>query len=546
MISLRTTLVLALVLTSAYGYATRPNMYKGYKVSELADKEGEHRVTLLFHLPGREALERNLLEISDPRSPSYKEYATKEELLVHTATADAVIDEWAAAGLAAGLSEVRVADTRDSMVLEGPVGAVEALAGVPFFRLEHGVRDVVLSRPVETAVWPGLSESARGALAYAVGVEDTELGTRDMRVLEVGTLVGGAAPITPAVIKKNYGVGNATGYGNNTQAVAEFQGQFYSPADLAQYLKMNSLPAQTVAKVVGNNDPNAPGVEASLDVQAIMGTGTGTPTWFVYSSDGATFAELIVNWVTALGAMDNPPLVNSISYGLGNTHTPDSLKQRIDAEFIKLGKRGVTIIFSSGDHGSSCTIDPLPTEDVQYPACSQFLLSVGATYLDSDSGKEIGATLSGGGFSKTEPMPTWQKDAVEAYLAAVPHKPPSFEWKSGMRAIPDISAYGENVQIVVGGAPQPVAGTSCSAPMSAAIFALVNGDLLKANKAPLGFVTPLVYQNGAAFNDVTSGRNSDGLCSGWEAIKGFDLVTGWGSPNYPKLRDAAFAADEAF
>ncbi|KNC51158.1 tripeptidyl peptidase I [Thecamonas trahens ATCC 50062] len=510
----------------------------GFVARARTGEEGDRMVEirLLLAAPRLDELKEVLAKVSDPYSPSYGQYLTKEEVASYTRVEQAVIDSWQAAVTAAapGASAV-VSDYGDAVTATMTVAEAEALTGAAFAVLTHKEAGVIMMRPLEAATWPGVAAAARKALVFAIGVEDVALGGSDLKVLELGALRA-AEPITPKVIKANYGVGNATGHANNTQAVAEFSGQYFEPSDLATFLANNDLPPQTVAKIVGGDDGPV-GVEASLDVQTIIGTGTATPTWFVYGTQGSTFAELIHGWASELAAMAAPPLVNSVSYGLGNTNTPDGLKTQIDAEFVKLGSRGVSIIFSSGDHGTSCE---LFREDVQYPASSPYVLSVGATYLDS-SGTEVGATLSGGGFGRTEPMPQWQEAAVKAYLAAVPSKPPAHEFDATKRAIPDISAYGENVIIVVNGENQGVAGTSCSAPMAAAIFALVNGDRLAAGTPPLGFLPPIVYAHGDAFHDITSGRNSDGLCHGWEAIKGFDLVTGWGSPNYAKFRAAAMS-----
>jgi subtilase family serine protease len=74
-------------------------------------------------------------------------------------------------------------------------------------------------------------------------------------------------------------------------------------------------------------------------------------------------------------------------------------------------------------------------------------------------------------------------------------------------------------------------GTSFATPMWAGYMALVNEQAaLNGNPAP-GFVNPAIYNIGVGsnyntdFHDITSGNN------GYPATKGFDLATGWGSPN---------------
>jgi tripeptidyl-peptidase-1 len=98
------------------------------------------------------------------------------------------------------------------------------------------------------------------------------------------------------------------------------------------------------------------------------------------------------------------------------------------------------------------------------PVCS-----VGATYLDAASGKEVGATLSSGGFSKGFYRPSWQDAAVASYFASAAYKahPPHETFYAEGRAYPDVAAFGQNVQVVAAGKAEGVSGTSCSAPIFA-------------------------------------------------------------------------------
>ena len=71
------------------------------------------------------------------------------------------------------------------------------------------------------------------------------------------------------------------------------------------------------------------------------------------------------------------------------------------------------------------------------------IFSVGATYLDVSSGKEIGATLSSGGFSKDQYRPSWQDEAVANYFASTTYKThtPSEGFYADGRAYPDVRYY---------------------------------------------------------------------------------------------------------
>ena len=60
-------------------------------------------------------------------------------------------------------------------------------------------------------------------------------------------------------------------------------------------------------------------------------------------------------------------------------------------------------------------------------------------------------------------------------------------------------------------------------------------------KPPMGFINPFLYQNAAAFTDITVGDNAE-RGPGWKCAVGWDAVTGLGTPIFPKLLAAAMAA----
>merc|ERR1711904_291043 len=92
------------------------------------------------------------------------------------------------------------------------------------------------------------------------------------------------------------------------------------------------------------------------------------------------------------------------------------------------------------------------------------------------------------------------------------------------RAYPDISAQATNFCVNPGGCG--VAGTSCASPTAAALFSLLNDVRLQNGKSTLGFLNPLIYENAASFNDVTTGSNSGCGFSegGWPAKQGWDAA----------------------
>ena len=141
--------------------------------------------------------------------------------------------------------------------------------------------------------------------------------------------------------------------------------------------------------------------------------------------------------------------------------------------------------------------------------------------------------------------PKWQAAAVKNYLAEAGAKgvlPPSKLYNASRRASPDVSALGYGFQVVVGNRTRAVGGTSASAPTVAAMIALLNDARHAAGKPSMGFLNPFLYQNAAAaFTDVIVGNNVN-RGQGWQCEKGWDPVTGLGTPKFAALKAAAMAA----
>jgi len=100
---------------------------------------------------------------------------------------------------------------------------------------------------------------------------------------------------------------------------------------------------------------------------------------------------------------------------------------------------------------------------------------------------------------------------------------------------PDVSANA-NFTFYVCGDQLPctaneIGGTSFAAPMWAGYIALANQQLVADGYSTLGFINPYLYSFGVSssygtdFHDITSGTSGS-----YAAVKGYDLVTGWGSP----------------
>jgi len=367
---------------------------------------------------------------------------------------------------------------------------------------------------------------------------------------------------TPKVISQYYQISNNTvATSESSNAVFETIGQSYEPSDLKTFDSEFGVPAQKIAKVVGNNNPTSCSenpnncVEAELDVQVLTAIAQSTSTTF-WSVPGT---ESFLEWAQAVASDSNPPKVFSISYGAPETDEPSSNVQAFDTEASKLGLRGVTIFVASGDDGaagsgargnpSGCGFNP------SYPATPPHVTAVGATQGPESGEKEIacssktgGLITTGGGFSTVFSRPSWQNAVVSNYLKNGPNVPPTSMFNSAGRGYPDIATMGHNYPIVVGGSTYVGSGTSAATPLAAGMVTLINANRIMAGKSTLGFLNPALYQlDASAFHDITSGENNcaagqpgQATCCkyGFTATSGWDPLTGLGSPKFPEFSAA--------
>ena len=367
---------------------------------------------------------------------------------------------------------------------------------------------------------------------------------------------------TPKSLRALYGVGTTLGNLSSVkQAVTGFLNQKYSQSSLQSFYRdfcgkstgFSCGEGNDASKVrcVGDACAGIAGTESMLDIEYITALGANVKTEFWGFSGNNPYnkqQEPFMKWLYTVGNTSDAdvPKLFSTSYGEDETSVPVAWQTRTNNEFIKCAARGISLLFASGDSGAAgdngCAG---PNSDIfvpQWPSGSPYVTAVGGASGGSPTSPESVAGLSSGGFSNKWGRPAWQKDATAAYLNGGTKLPDKSHYNSTGRGFPDIAAQAVNFVIVsVGGIPLPgVSGTSCASPTAAGIFGLLNDIRGSAGKAPLGFLNPFIYQNAAAFNDITKGSNNGcGFSSpGFPAAKGWDAATGLGSPNFPALKAA--------
>ena len=257
---------------------------------------------------------------------------------------------------------------------------------------------------------------------------------------------GGACPglVTPAILSTRYGLGAppVTFATNNSMSVSSFMFESWDQSDLTQFgTACKTLPIEVDAQIGKNG--REPGQEALLDIEYIKALGGAIPL-----TDISQMNYQLLDWAKTLMAMDNPPLVNSVSYETDESQqTSPGFMDACNTQFKALALRGLSLLFATGDQGvcgrSGC--GPIEPFHPGFPSTSPYVTSVGATdfAVASEIGDERAWGSSGGGFSNHFPIPSWQRAGVAAYkIEAASTLPPPNLWNNSGRGIPDVSALG--------------------------------------------------------------------------------------------------------
>jgi subtilase family serine protease len=322
-----------------------------------------------------------------------------------------------------------------------------------------------------------------------------------------------------------------TGKGQNI-GLLEFAG--FDIADVNTYYK-NAKQKRT-AKVIGISTDGSPitcfasqqcdDTEQTIDITQALGMAPGVTAVYVYVSDTSDTA--------LLGSMSSHkplPLNLSSSWYWNGPIDP----KQDDPFFKKFAAQGQSFFEAAGDSGHWVGTG------IWWPMESPYVISVGGTDLTTKGAGKGWASETpwvdgGGGISPDDfAIPSWQK------LKGVITK--ANEGSTKYRNGPDVSANSNFTFYVCADqttcSENRYGGTSFAAPMWAGYLALANQQAKAHGDKPPGFINPTIYPLGLGsgyhtdFHDITTG-----VGNGFPPTKGYDLATGWGSPNTDGLINA--------
>jgi tripeptidyl-peptidase-1 len=469
--------------------------------------------------------------VSYPSSPRYGQFLTNSEITEMIAAPSASVDAVAAFLREHNINSYTMKSHGGYVVAMVPASVAAVMFETQLHSLRHSNGQTVAFHSLQGLSLP---EDLSEVVTYLSGISTQIPHVMKPRV----TTRADSGAVTVTDLKNLYSIPqtyNITNGAQASQAVAEFQFQWFDPADTELFFEKYSTNniGRKVYKINGTNRPQQPAAEASLDVEYIMAMGSNSSTAFYYVNDGA-FLTSLIDFFADLNSEANPEKVVSVSFGTNGDESWDTVDQ-LDIEIQKLGAKGVTVMFASGDNGVGCENG---RNEPDFPN-SPHILMVGAT--DSNpAGGEISAKLSSGGFSDDYPIQDWQSAEVAAFFTAANASgslPPANQYNKSGRGFPDVSAIGVNLPIIVGGKEESGSGTSFSSPIVGGIISLLNDLRVGAGKSTLGWFNPLLYQiyrdHPEAFQDITSGpKNAYQTCQGFAPQAGWDPVTGLGTLNF--------------
>jgi subtilase family serine protease len=501
---------------------------------------------MVMPLRDRTALQSFLRQQYDPSSAFYHQFLTPQEF---TARFGPSQDDWntLVAFAKANGFEI-VSGNRDSrdLRLSGTVANIEKAFHVSmgvyqdpnedrkFFAVD---REPTVDLPFQLWHITGLDNDSRPHPMYvkksdyakAHGIDP------DKVVSHATTGSGPSASFLGSDMRAAYYGGTLTGTGQNI-ALFEFAGT--DLADLTTYYKnVGQTEPYTPTLIstggyattcVDSGSKACDDTEQTLDMTQAMGMAPGSTMLYMYvcgdvlASGSGNISD--TSCISAMVTNTDAPLSMQISCSWGWTPADPST---LDPYFEQMASQGQNFFAASGDSSAwSASNEAWPADDAN-------IVSVGGTDLTTSSAagpwkSETAWADSGGGISPDSiPIPSWQQ--LSGVITS------SNKGSTTLRNGPDVSANANFTFYVCADQTTCTAndygGTSFATPMWAGYLALANQQAAASGKT-IGFIDPILYpaaltsSYGTYFHDVTSGS-----CGTYSSITGYDLCTGWGSPN---------------
>ena len=475
-------------------------------------------LTISLPLRDEAGLRAFVRAVTDPNSAIYRHYLSVEAFTERFGATQADYQSVLRFALANGLHPRALAANRHVLDVQSTVGDVERAFHVRIGLYRHPTESRTFYAPDRE---PTLALGTR--VLHVSGLDDEDVPTSHLArggsadaTLPKATGSGPSGNFIGSDVRAAYYGGSAlTGTG---QSVGLFEYPGYNLSDVQAYF--TAVGQKKHVPIVGVSLNGASltctgtctdDAEQVLDIEEAISMAPGLDQLVVYVGK---------HDVSIINQMASDDTSKQLSCSWGFKVNPEEL----DPLFEEMAAQGQSFLVASGDDGYKLA------KGVVWPADDRYVTAVGGTDLRTNGPGgtwlgERGWRFSGGGPSPDGiPIPSYQVPFITAATGG----------SSTLRNVPDIAgdADTDNYSCYDGGCSTGNGGTSYAAPIWAGFVALANQYAAASSDGPIGFLNPIVYEIGpttlypTTFHDEVDGFNGE-----FYAGPGFDLVTGFGSPN---------------
>lgn len=506
------------------------------------------KLAIMLPLRNQGQLTSVLQDLYSPQSPRYRQYLSVQQFTNSFGATQADVDAVVQFAQANGMTVTRTSPNRMVVDVAASVASVEKAFHVKMGVYQHPTEDRTFFAPDRE---PSVDLSVR--LWHITGLDSfspprplLRFATKgNLRTEQTGSGPGGQF-LGSDMRAAYYGGTALTGAG---QSIGLF-GLNFNLSDVEAYFTSIGQPfnpSTVVTVAIDGYDTSCPsscndGEPIADIVQSLsMAPGVNAVIEYEASNDVDTFTQM---------ATDN--IAKQLSASVGWLPADPTSDEPI---FMEFAAQGQNLFVASGDSGAyslaDCTGNCNPAF---YPEDDPYITAVGGTHITTNgAGGAWESEIAWGG---TNPVlacanPTGGSSggystngfSIPSYQQLPGVIDAANQGSTTLRNVPDVSAEADcdNWWCADGSCQGGIGGTSLSTPRWAGFMALVNENAANSNAPSAGFLNPTIYGIGTGstydteFHDITGGSNNNGLGQQYNAVVGYDLVTGWGSPNGQSL-----------
>jgi len=524
-----------------------PTAIARYILQPLNRLPATNQLNLAIGLPLRnqESLDKLLAEIYDPASTNYHRYLTPEQFTAQFGPTDEDYQSLINFAKTNGLTVTATYPNRALLDVGGNAAAVERVFHVKLNEYRHPTEDRTFFAP---DMEPSIDVNV--PLLHVSGLDNFSIPRpASLKKKSLNDRRPGVAPALGSGSGGSY-MGNdfraayvpGTLLNGAGQSVALLELDGYNASDIASYESLAGLPDVTLTNILIDSfsgTPSSDDTEVCLDIEMAISMATNLSRVIVYEGPNPSGPADILTRM----ANDNLARQISSSWMIGDNAS-------FDTAYKQMAAQGQSFFQASGDDGayySGITQWADDTNITLVGGTTLYTTGPGGVYSSETIWNEfntgLGTNSSGGGTNfNGVPIPGWQSGInMTANLGS-----------TTLRNVPDVALAADNIFVVAnnGHDETGVNGTSCAAPLWAGFCALVNQQATNMLKPPVGNINAAIYAIGKGpnyavdFHDITTGNNTNATVHGkYPAVPGYDLCTGWGTPNGQNLINALVPPD---